>query len=85
MIIYKYLYKTYLPNKRDNENIAENKKIYFPFLMIEFPTNKDRKVNVALNEEKTSAHIGFDEADGLYGDLDCVSKIGNQPNFQKDT
>lgn len=72
-------------NRRDNEIIAENKKIYFPFLMIEFPTNKDPKVNVALNEEKTSAHIGFDEADGLYGDLDCVSKIGNQPNFQKDT
>ena len=71
-------------NKRENENIAENKKIYFPFLIIEFPTNKDPKVNVALNESKTSAHIGFDEADALYGDLDCVSKIGNQPDFSKD-
>ena len=71
-------------NKRENENIAENKKIYFPFLIIEFPTNKDPKVNVALNEGKTSAHIGFDEADALYGDLDCVSKIGNQPDFSKD-
>ena len=70
-------------NKREDENVPENKKLYFPFIVIEFPNNKDPKVNVALNENQTKAHFGFDEADAMYGDLDAVSKIGNHPNFSK--
>ena len=70
-------------NKREDENIPEDKKLFFPFIVIEFQKNKDPKVNVALNENQTKAHFGFDEADAMYGDLDAVSKIGNHPNFSK--
>ena len=51
--------------------------------MIEFPTNKDPRIKVALNENQTKAHFGFDEVISMYGDLDAVSKIGNHPNFSK--
>ena len=68
-------------NKRENENVAENNKLYFPFIVIEFSSNKDPKMNIALNENQTKAHLGFDEADAMYGDLDAVSKIGNHPSF----
>ena len=52
-------------------------------LNTEFPNNKDPKINVALNDNKTKAHFGFDEVISMYGDLDAVSKIGNNPNFSK--
>ena len=70
-------------NARENKKIKEEEKLYFPFIVIEFPTNKDPKINVALNENKTKAHFGFDEVISMYGDLDAVSKIGNHPNFSK--
>ena len=70
-------------NKRDDENVAENNKLYFPFIVIEFSSNKDPKINVALNDNQTKAHFGFDEADAMYGDLDAVSKVGNHQNFAK--
>ena len=70
-------------NNKENENISENDKLYFPFIVIEFKSNKDPKINIALNENQTNAHLGFDEGDTMYGDLDMVSKIGNHPNFSK--
>ena len=70
-------------NNREDETVPENNKLYFPFIVIEFQSNKDPKINVALNENQTKAHFGFDEADAMYGDLDMVSKIGNHPNFSK--
>ena len=70
-------------NAREKDKIPEEQKLYFPFIVIEFPTNKDPKINVALNDNKTKAHFGFDEVISMYGDLDAVSKIGNHPNFFK--
>ena len=70
-------------NAREKDKIPEDQKLYFPFIVIEFPTNKDPKINVALNDNKTKAHFGFDEVISMYGDLDAVSKIGNHPNFSK--
>ena len=70
-------------NARENNKVPEEEKLYFPFIVIEFPTNKDPKINVALNDNKTKAHFGFDEVISMYGDLDAVSKIGNNPNFSK--
>ena len=70
-------------NAREKDKIPEEQKLYFPFIVIEFPTNKDPKINVALNDNKTKAHFGFDEVISMYGDLDAVSKIGNHPNFSK--
>lgn len=70
-------------NNREDDKIPENNKLYFPFIVIEFQTNIDPKINVALNENQTKAHFGFDDADAMYGDLDMVSKIGNHPNFAK--
>ena len=68
-------------NARENNKVPEDQKLYFPFIVIEFPANKDPKINVALNDNKTKAHFGFDEVISMYGDLDAVSKIGNHPNF----
>ena len=68
-------------NARENEKVPEDQKLYFPFIVIEFPTNKDPRIKVALNENQTKAHFGFDEVISMYGDLDAVSKIGNHPNF----
>ena len=70
-------------NAREKDKVPEEQKLYFPFIVIEFPTNKDPKINVALNDNKTKAHFGFDEVISMYGDLDAVSKIGNHPNFSK--
>ena len=70
-------------NAREKDTVPEEQKLYFPFIVIEFPTNKDPKINVALNDNKTKAHFGFDEVISMYGDLDAVSKIGNHPNFSK--
>ena len=70
-------------NARENNKVPEDQKLYFPFIVIEFPANKDPKINVALNDNKTKAHFGFDEVISMYGDLDSVSKIGNHPNFSK--
>ena len=70
-------------NARENNKVPEEQKLYFPFIVIEFPANKDPKINVALNDNKTKAHFGFDEVISMYGDLDAVSKIGNHPNFSK--
>ena len=67
-------------NKRSNDEIEESKKIYFPFIIIEFPENlntNDSKVIVAMNENKTQAHFAFDSANKLYGDLDAILKIGS--------
>ena len=68
-------------NGKENDKVPEEQKLYFPFIVIEFPTNKDPKIKVALNEKQTKAHFGFDEVISMYGDLDAVSKIGNHPNF----
>ena len=70
-------------NARENNKVPEDQKLYFPFIVIEFPANKDPKINVALNDNKTKAHFGFDEVISMYGDLDAVSKIGNHPSFSK--
>ena len=35
-------------NKRDDENVAENNKLYFPFIVIEFSSNKDPKKWIIL-------------------------------------
>ena len=70
-------------NAREKDTVPEEQKLYFPFIVIEFPTNKDPKINVALNDNKTKAHFGFDEVISMYGDLDAVSKIGNHPSFSK--
>ena len=70
-------------NKRDDEKIPENKRLYFPLIIVEFFSNKEQKINVALNEDQTKAHLGFDEANFMYGDLDIISKIGNHQKFSK--
>lgn len=56
-------------------NQQEN-KVYFPFIVIEFPKESTDNVNIALNENKTKAHFGFDIGEAMYGDLDAVAKIG---------
>ena len=70
-------------NRREDQNIPMVEKLFFPFIIIEFPSNIDPKINIALNENKTKAHFGFDEGNEMYGDLDAVSKIGNHPKFLK--
>lgn len=70
-------------NRREDQNIPMGEKLFFPFIIIEFPSNIDPKINIALNENKTKAHFGFDEGNEMYGDLDAVSKIGNHPKFLK--
>ena len=70
-------------NNREDSNVPNDKKLYFPFVVIEFKSNKDHKINVALNDNQTKAHFGFDDAEAMYGDLDAVSKIGTHPNFSK--
>lgn len=70
-------------NRREDQNIPLVEKLFFPFIIIEFPSNIDPKINIALNENKTKAHFGFDEGNEMYGDLDAVSKIGNHPKFLK--
>lgn len=70
-------------NRREDQNIPLIEKLFFPFIIIEFPNNIDPKINIALNENKTKAHFGFDEGNEMYGDLDAVSKIGNHPKFLK--
>ena len=70
-------------NRREDQNIPLAEKLFFPFIIIEFPSNIDPKINIALNENKTKAHFGFDEGNEMYGDLDAVSKIGNHPKFLK--
>ena len=67
-------------NKRPNmENIEESKKIYFPFVIIEFPeklnSSNEGKIKIAMNESRTKAQFGFDSANRLYGDLDAITKI----------
>ena len=69
--------------------IEEGKKIYFPFLIIEFPVDdnnnnnidNDGKIKVSMNENQSKAHFGFDCANKLYGDLDAVAAIGSNINF----
>lgn len=70
-------------NRKEDENIPKNKRLYFPLIVIEFLSNKEQKINLALNEDQTKAHLGFDEASFMYGDLDIVSKIGNHPKFSE--
>lgn len=70
-------------NRREDDKIPENKRLYFPLIIVEFYSNKEQQINVALNEDQTKAHLGFDEANFMYGDLDIVSKIGSHPNFSK--
>lgn len=72
-------------NKTHNDSYAENNKILFPFIIIEFPNKnpKDSKVKVSMNETKTQAHFAFDSADKLYGDLDAISKIGHNITHHK--
>ena len=74
-------------NKKNNINIDENTKIYFPFLIIEFPKNlnnqnedEENKIKVSMNENRTKAHFGFNAANKLYGDLDALSKIRKHSN-----
>jgi hypothetical protein len=74
-------------NKKNNINIDENTKIYFPFLIIEFPKNlnnqnedEENKIKVSMNENRTKAHFGFNAANKLYGDLDALSKIRKYSN-----
>ena len=74
-------------NKQINMNIDENTKIYFPFLIIEFPRlenyeneDEENKVKVSMNESRTKAHFGFNSANKLYGDLDALTKIRNSSN-----
>jgi hypothetical protein len=73
-------------NKKPNmENIDENKKIYFPFIIIEFPeklnSSNEGKIKIAMNESRTKAHFGFDSANRLYGDLDAITKIKQNNNI----
>ena len=74
-------------NKQINMNVDENTKIYFPFLIIEFPKNlnnqnedEENKIKVSMNENRTKAHFGFNAANKLYGDLDALSKIRKYSN-----
>ena len=74
-------------NKQINMNIDENTKIYFPFLIIEFPRlenyeneDEENKVKVSMNESRTKAHFGFNSANKLYGDLDALTKIRDSSN-----
>ena len=68
-------------NKKIDNIIDENKKIYCPFLILEFPyykpENNKREIKVSINENNTKIHIGFDSANQLYADLDAISKIKN--------
>ena len=74
-------------NKQINMNVDENTKIYFPFLIIEFPRfenyeneDEENKVKVSMNESRTKAHFGFNSANKLYGDLDALTKIRDSSN-----
>ena len=71
---------TILDRNKKNQNSDEGKRIYFPFIIIEFPEkshNQENKIKVAMNETKTQAHFAFDSSNKLYGDLDAILKIGN--------
>lgn len=71
---------TILDRNKKNQNYDEGKRIYFPFIIIEFPEkshNQENKIKVAMNETKTQAHFAFDSSNKLYGDLDAILKIGN--------
>lgn len=70
-------------NAREINIIKEEDKLYFPFIVIELPKDKEPKIKVAINESRTKAHFGFDEIICMYPELDAVSKIGNHPNFSK--
>ena len=83
----KYLKDILIRNKK--MKIEEGKKIYFPFLIIEFPVDdnnnnnidNDGKIKVSMNENQSKAHFGFDSANKLYGDLDAVTVIGSNINL----
>jgi hypothetical protein len=80
----KYLKEILLRNKK--KKVEERKKIYFPFIIIEFPTDENNsdsegKVKVSMNENQSKVHFGFDSANKLYGDLDAVAAIGSNINF----
>lgn len=66
------------------DNFIDNRqKIYFPFLIIEFPDKEgdEGKVIINLNEGKTQAYLAFNTANKLYGDVEAVLKLFN---FSKD-
>ncbi len=82
----KYLKDILIRNKK--MKIEEGKKIYFPFIIIEFPVDdnnnnidNDGKIKVSMNENQSKAHFGFDCANKLYGDLDAVTVIGSNINL----
>ena len=53
---------TYLIERNKKLNLDENKKVYFPFIVIEFPENvssDDQKIKVAMNENQSQAHFAF--------------------------
>lgn len=63
-------------NQQQLPSNPQEKKVYFPFIVIEFPKEYNDNVNIALNDNKSKAHFGFNIGEAMYGDLDAVAKIG---------
>ena len=65
-------------NKKINDFIDENKKLYFPFIIIELNENNDNNnININMNENQNKIHFAVDSFKKIYADLDSISKINS--------
>ena len=64
-------------NKKINDLIDENKKIYFPFIIIELNENNNNNININMNENQNKIHFAIDSFKKIYADLDSISKINS--------
>ncbi len=64
-------------NKKINDFIDENKKLYFPFIIIELNENNKNNINIDMNENQNKIHFAVDSFKKIYADLDSISKINS--------
>ena len=64
-------------NKKINDLIDENKKLYFPFIIIELNENNNNNININMNENQNKIHFAIDSFKKIYADLDSISKINS--------
>ena len=65
-------------NKKINDFIDENKKLYFPFIIIELnENNNNNNININMNENQNKIHFAVDSFKKIYADLDSISKINS--------
>jgi len=64
-------------NKKINDFIDENKKLYFPFIIIELNEDNKNNINIDMNENQNKIHFAVDSFKQIYADLDSISKINS--------